>query len=227
MALTVPAQQVPPIKWLLDLPDEKLDAFLGVLSEAEPQFSVYELADKISKPLELPKENIVAALRVLGSLYLTRDFRQPIEAFVDRDVFVALRRGNAFSLDTIDEQWKRLRRFLIAALGVERTLGTSAKTGNVLTQHDRIFVDCRVMTDLRPVFHVDISEKPDAAVVIHMLKITQRDNSGHHTDMYFALDHNDIHKMQTVLERALKKEQTIRNILKDSGLVILNPGPIF
>jgi len=227
MPLNVPEQQVQPLKWLLELPDDKLEALLSVLSKAEPQFSVYELGDKVSKSLGVPQETIVAALRVLGSLYLTRGLMQPIEAFVDRDVFTALKRANTFSSGKVDEQWTRVRKFFIAALGFERTLGTAAKTGNVLTQHDRIFVDCRVMTDLRPVFHIDISEKPDAAVIIHMLKITQRDNSGTHKDIYFALDHNDIHKMQTVLERALKKEQTIRNMMKESGLVILNPGPFF
>lgn len=227
MALTVPPQQVTAIKWLLELPDAKIEAFLNVLSQTKPQFSVYELAQEISKRLQSPKQTIIAALRVLGSLYLTRDFTQSIETFVDSDVLTALRRANALSPEQGEEQWKRLRKFLVAALGFEGTLGTSAKAGNVLTQHERIFVDCRVMTDLRPVFHIDISEMPDAAVIIHTLKVVQRDNSGKHTDIYFALDHNDVKKMQQVLERALKKEQTIRSIIKGSGLTILDPGPFF
>lgn len=227
MALIVPAQQVPHIKWLLELPDDKIEGFLGVLSKAGPQFNVYDLAEEISKQLQSPKHAVVAALRVLGSLYLTRDFRQPIDTFVDKDVLSALKKASTFSPDKVDEQWKKLRRFLISALKFERTLGTAAKSGDVLTQHDRIFKGCRVMTDFRPIFHIDVAEKPDAAVIIHMLKITQRDNFGTHKDIYFALDHSDIVNMQNVLERALKKEQTIRNIMKDSGVTILDPKPIF
>lgn len=226
MALSVPSEQIASIRWLFDLPDDKLDAFLDVLSTTGPQFNVFDLSIEISKHLQSPPTAIVAALRVLASLYLTRNFTQPIETFVDRDVFRALEAANAFSNEP-ELQWQKLRKFLVAALSLEKTLGTAAKSGNVLTQHERIFHSCRVMTDLRPIFHIDVNEKPDAAVIIHMLKITQRDNSGNREDLYFALDHNDVITMQTVLERALKKEKTLKDIVKHSGVAVLDPKLTF
>jgi len=223
MALTVPEQQIQYIKWLLELPNEKIEGFCGVLSKAGPQFNVYDLAAEISRNLQLPAPQIVGALRVLGSLYLTRDFTEPIEHFVDTEVLCALKRANAFASDKTEEQWQKLRRFLLAALSFERTLGTAAKAGSVLTQHERVFQAARIMTDLRPIFHVDVSEKPDAAVIIHMLKITQRGLGGQHKDLYFALDHNDIVAMQKVIERALTKEKTLRETLKNTGVTVLDP----
>lgn len=227
MALTVPDQQIFHIKWLLGLPDQKLHGFLSVLSEAEPQFNVHELAAQISKSLQLPEPEIIGALRVLASLYLTRDFREPVEDFVDREVFFALKKVNAFAPESVEEQWRKLRRFVIAALGFERTLGTAAKAGDVLTQHERVFQSARIMTDIRPIFHVNVSEKPDAGVIIHMMKLTQRGRAGNHQDLYFALDHNDVVAMKDIIERALQKEQTLRDAMKHSGMSILDPKAHF
>ena len=79
------------------------------------------------------------------------------------------------------------------------------------------------MTDFRPIFHVDVYEKPDAAVIVHMLKITQRTQAGAHRDEYFALDSNDLALMHQIIERAMAKEKTLRAMVKDSGVVILDP----
>jgi hypothetical protein len=112
-------------------------------------------------------------------------------------------------------------------LSLERSVGTAAKAGPVLTQHERIFVGARIMTDLRPIYHLDVSEKPDAAVIIHMLRITQRDNFGVHSDQYFALDSNDIAAMKELIDRAEKKEKTLKSIMQNSGVTVLDPKFFF
>jgi hypothetical protein len=211
------------------LPDEKMDGFLNALTQARPQFNVSDLAAEISVPLDVPRPLADGIVRVLASIYLTRDLGAPLEKFLDREVFFALKRAQVFpaEADNAEVQWKRLRKFLLAALSLERSLGTAAKAGPVLTQHERIFSGARIMTDLRPIYHLDVSEKPDAAVIIHMLRITQRDNFGNHSDEYFALDSNDIKVMKDVLDRALKKENTLKGIMKNSGVTVLDPKLFF
>jgi len=80
------------------------------------------------------------------------------------------------------------------------------------------------LTDLRPIFHFDISEKPSAATVVHMLKITHRDHYGKKYDSFFALDSNDLVSMKQVIERASVKEETLREVMKDTGVTVLNAG---
>lgn len=227
MALLVPADQIGHIKKFLELPDEKIDIFLDALRNAGPQFNVADLALEISGRVDVPPFLADGIVRVLASIYLTRDLRTPVEKFVDREVFVALKRAQAFPAETIEIQWRRLRTFLVAALSLERSLGTAAKAGPVLTQHERIFAGARIMTDLRPIYHLDVSEKPDAAVIIHMLRITQRDNFGKHSDEYFALDSNDIAAMKVIIDRAEKKEKTLKDIMENSGVTVLNPKLFF
>src|ERR1700722_11987200 len=229
MALTVPQQQVADIKAFLSLSEDKIEQFLAVLNDARPEFNIYDLSADIAKALELRLPLTSGITRVLASLHLTRDaeFRNiSLAEFVDNNVLPALNAVHAFKTEEAEAQWKKLRRFLLGALALERSVGTTVKAGYVLTQHERIFNGARIMSDLRPIYHFDVTEKPDAAVIIHMLRITQRDSRGTQSDHYFALDSNDLIVMRDVVERAMKKEQTLRGIVKDSGVIVLNPKAI-
>ena len=228
MPLTVPPSQITFVKKFLDLPEAQFQGFLAALSSAGPHFNVDDLSHEVSGHLDLPKDMVEGMVRVLGSLYLTKDSQDiSIEPFLDQDVFPALRKAETFSKDKADAQWERLRKFLVAALSLENTVGTAAKAGYVLTQHERIFSSARVLTDVRPIFHQDISEKPGSALIIHMLRMTQRDNHGHLTDEYFALDSNDIRKLRALIERAIKKEETLRGLMKDARVSVLDPKETF
>jgi hypothetical protein len=227
MPLRVPEQQIVQIRKFLELPDDKIQGFLDALANAGPQFNVFDLAREISGSLQLPADLTLGIIRVLVSVYLTRDLQQPIDRFIDGEVYPALKRANAFSGENIDAQWKKLRSFLIPALGLDRSVGTAAKAGSVLTHHERIFAGARIMTDIRPIFHLNVSDRPDAAMIVHMLRITQRDNRGERADLFFALDSNDIALMKDLLDRALKKENTIKSVMKDAGVAVLDPKLIY
>lgn len=226
MAFKVPAQQIVHIKKLLELPDEKVAEFLDALAKVEPQFNVSDLAAKISSKSGLPGDLVEGFVRVLAGLYLARDREQPLGKFVD-EALVAIKAAQVFSPESIDAQSEKLRKFFVTALSLERTLGTSVKAGPVLTAHERIFSDARIVTDVRPIFHLNVSEKPDAVTIVHMLKITQRDDHGRYNDEYFALDSRDILAMNKLFKRAIEKEETLKRIMKDSGMTVLDPKPTY
>ena len=89
------------------------------------------------------------------------------------------------------------------------------------------FVAARILTDIRPIFHLDVLEKPESALLVHMLRITERDTFGKRADTYFALDSNDVRRLKGLVDRALKKEETLRNLMKDSGVTVLSPKETF
>jgi hypothetical protein len=97
----------------------------------------------------------------------------------------------------------------------------------VLTDHERIFQDARVLTDIRPIFHPDLSEKPKTAVLVHMLRITTRDIFGNQKAQHFALDANDIRFMKHLMDRAIKKEETLKNLMNSSGISVIAPKEFF
>lgn len=228
MPLIVPEQQIVHIRKFLELPEDKIEAFLDALAKAGPQFNFFDLSQEVSVRLEISRPLIQGMVQVLASLYRTKDVQTtPIDPFLDEQVYVALTRAKTFSEKNADAEWARLRKFFKEALSLERTIGTAAKAGYILTQHERLFVGARILTDVRPIFHLDVSEKPDSAVIVHMLRITQRDNFGNQADQYFALDSNDIRILKTLIDRAMKKEETLKVLMKDAGVSILNPKGLF
>jgi len=224
MPLSVPPPQIATIKALLELPDDKVNELLTALDSAGPQFNVEDLSKEVSRSVEIPRGLTRRSVEIVGSLYRAFGPAQPISGlgeFLDKEVHPAMKRAEIFSPEREDSQWAKLREFFLTALSLERTVGTTVKAGPVLTAHERIFAGAKIMTDLRPIYHRDASEKPDAALIVHMLRITQRDDDGNRSDLYFALDSNDIRLMRDVIERALQKEVTLKGII-DPGVKVLD-----
>ncbi|MDE3169737.1 MAG: hypothetical protein KGL75_06310, partial [Acidobacteriota bacterium] len=177
MPLRVPKEQIEYVKRLLELPDTEIARFLEALKSAGAQYNIYDFSETVSERVGLPKDLVLGLSQVLAGLYLTKDAQQaPTEAFVDQEVSVAFKRAGAFSKEQPEAQWTKVRNFLVAALSLEDTVGTAAKAGFILTQHERIFVGARILTDIRPIFHVDVSEQPREAVIVHMLRLIYRDS---------------------------------------------------
>lgn len=232
MALEVPRQQFPFIQKLLELPDEKVQELLGALAEAGHKFNVFDLASHVAVRTKLPKPLLEGILQVVASLYITKDAQAcPLATFVDEQVRPALKEVLAAPSDSQPEEsdlrWNRLRRFLMSALSLDDTVGVASKTGRVMTEHERIFLDARVITDIRPIFHLTLSEKPTAAVLVHMLRMTARDAYNTRTDQFFALDANDIRLLKDLVDRAIKKEETLKVLMKQADVDIIEPGTIF
>jgi uncharacterized protein (DUF1778 family) len=228
MALQVPDRQLSDIRKLLELPDERTQELLRALADAGPNFNVDDLAAEVSTRTKLPRRLVNGIVSVLASLYITRDSHPvPLEAFVDEEVGVALRNVMGSPSDLVDTQWARLRKFLMVALALDNTVGTASKAGHVLTEHERIFDDARILTDIRPIFHLDVSDKPNAAVLIHMLRVRERDSLGRQSVHFFALDANDLRSLKEIIDRAIKKEETLRDAMKNSAINILEPREFF
>lgn len=222
MSLHIPPEHIAIIKRWLDLPDEELAKFSAALRQAGPRFNAAELAKCLIPQPSISPDLVYGIVQVLISVYRTGEPEKPFERFLDRDVKPALERMLTFSEGKEAEQWTQLRAFLLDALSLERVIGTTAKAGVILTEHERIFESAKIMSDFRPIFHADCSEKPDAGVVVHMLKITHRDKFDRKFDAYYALDSNDLEKMKRTLERASQKEKTLRETMADAGLTVLD-----
>jgi hypothetical protein len=234
MALRVPPESHLLIQSFLDLPDERIQAVLDGLKKAGSKFNVYDLAREVSVRAKVPRRMADGLVQLLAGLYTARE-RQDIslEAFLDDEVGPGIKNDlvaqadKANAKEEIEARWTKFRQFLKVALALEGTVGTAAKTGRVMTEHERIFVDARILTDVRPIFHQDLSEKPNAAVLVHMLRITTRDIFAKQQAEYFALDSNDIRLMKQLLDRAIKKEETLTSLMKGSGVEVLVPKGIF
>jgi hypothetical protein len=229
MAIRVPSEHVPLLKALIELSPTKIDQFIQALSDARPSFSTFKLADQIRTNVEVPEKLLSGILRVIAALYLTRDRTGvPIKGFVDGEIFKALKSAKILADENaVELNWPKLRKFFVQTLAMHRSVGTASKTGHVMTQHERIFQAARILTDVRPVFHPDVADTPDAAVVVHMLRITQRNNQNEPSDIFVAMDRNDVRRLRATIDRALAKEEAITKALSKAGIERINPAEVY
>jgi len=237
MALRVPQQHLPQIQSLLEFQDDRIQSLLDALANAGSKFNIYDIAADASKRTGIPRRIVEGILQVLVSLYMTRERDAiPLETFLDEQVGPALKTALAVQdkakastrpAAEVEENWAKFRKFLMAALALDDTVGTAAKAGPVMTEHERIFQDARILTDIRSIFHPDLSEKPNATVLVHMLRITTRDIFGNQTAQYFALDSNDIRFMKHLMDRAIAKERTLKDLMNSSGINVITPKEYF
>ena len=242
MALRVPPQFLPQVRNLLDLSDERIQGFLDALAKAGSEFNANDLAADVADSTKLPRPIAEGVVQLLTFLYRVREEQSvPLEIFVDEQVAPGLKKlisRRDKDKDSTDEPahlteeqtaagWAKIRTFLMVALALDDSVGTAAKAGPVMTEHEKIFQDARILTDLRLIFHPDLSEKPNAGVIVHMLRLTTRTVLGTQQAQYFALDANDIRLMKQLLERAIKKEETLRALMKSAAVSIIEPKGFF
>src|SRR5262249_12235531 len=110
---------------------------------------------------------------------------------------------------------------IASILACELSLGAVAKARDIIYENDRVFVDGRILTDLRPVFRANASDPPLAGVVVHTLRITYCSSEGHRR-FYAVLDLDDLKKLKTVIERAIQKDNTIRKMADSAKLAIFS-----
>lgn len=242
MALRVPPQFSSQIQNLLDLSDERIQGFLDALANAGAKFNANDLAVEVSDRAKLPRPMAEGIVQLLIFLYKAREEQAiPLELFVDQEAAPGIKhlmahRGKEEDKseeairsrkEQIETRWTKIRAFLTVGLALNDTVGAAAKAGPVMTEHEKIFQDARILTDLRLIFHPDLSERPNAGVIVHMLRLTTRDVLGGQQAQYFALDANDIRFLKQLLDRAMKKEETLRTLMNSATVSIIDPKGFF
>lgn len=107
---------------------------------------------------------------------------------------------------------------VVAQLTATRALRTSANAHEVLAQHDRNFQGARIFTDLRPLFDTDPEQPPSGAVIVEMLQLETWSGDGATETVRVAMDRTDLLELRAVIDRAIKKTDSLRRLMEESGI---------
>lgn len=219
--LTIPDPYTASLAEFLRLAPQELAAFLGALREEKPTLEASALARSLEARLSLGGTKVQDIVRLLASLYIARD---PIEEEVGE--FVAALRTAAESsgkeeLQTAD--WESYQSAIIEALSSDTALAVAAKAAGVMSDHARVFCHARILTDLRPIFESDVEQAPAALVTIHTLKIVYHEE-GVHREFFVAMDGRDAGQLSALLDRAFKKENSLKALSAAKGITFLEAG---
>jgi len=218
MKIRVPKEHIGPFLDFLALTPDARDRLLQEIKASEATFLITDLASKVAGKLGEDEGKVTRFLVVLASLYHSRlHVEKPVEEFVE----VVCEAARSARKDQSDERpldWESVKRGLREALVMDDPLGVTSKATELAMEHGKVFQDARVLTDIRGIFYPDPGIRPSAAIVLHNLKISYSEEDGEEKAVFFGMDPEDIRKLRKELDRALQKESTLTQLLRDARL---------
>lgn len=199
------------------MPQEQFDNVAAAFEVPHSALDQQQLAASLEDSAGLDADDALAAVRAATEL---STFRHTVGMSADR---TAQRVAEWLDLDPAHKSRERFvdRAVHILECSSVRLLGKAASIGY---QHERLFVDAQVLTDLRPVFEDDISDDhgPLGAVLSHLLRLHIIGQTGTHEDVYVALDDGDIATLREALDRAERKSALLRGRLQNLSLTMID-----
>lgn len=195
--------------------NEAMEEFYGALETAEPTLLRRDLSTTLAKKLKLmAPEEVDGILRTVLGMYDAASTSNISKSEFVENVLQVLENSKPEFEKVLKDRHDLLEQRLLKLLSFENSLGVTSKALDIMTEHQRILCGARVLTDIRPVFS-KTSDKPNAAIILHTLKITYHEND-EHKDFYVVLDASDLRELKQILERAEQKAQSLQVLLKNS-----------
>jgi hypothetical protein len=215
--LTIPERFRPGLFRLVRLSDSELGQLITALEKAPTSAKVADIEASIAGHVHgVDPDGLREIVSTLFSLYVVRAQADLKVKRFAADVINALRDiGQDQPVNSAAEEAKA-RATLEKVLQID-PLNRISKAIGLQAEHALTFCDAKVLTDLRPVFPSDPSERPVGAVVTHTLKLEYHDG-GDHKQLFVALDSDDIETLAEALKRASTKAATLKKFFADIGI---------
>lgn len=214
--LRIPPEQVEVLGDAVGCKQEQFDELLRALKSAPLSVDLEEWEKEVSAKLA-SFQHPNTLVHAIVALNVTRAHAEPpIAEFVD-DVFSALKDAKHLTAGAGKDEAVKSR---ITELLTVRSVTIATKAIHLKIDHERIFFHCRILTDARPVYDVDVASPPVAALITHTLKLTYVEDDKN-VEFYVALDEEDIAELEEVLRRARTKAESLQAVFKAANVNIV------
>ena len=205
--LVIPERHRTPMTHIFSLPEAQFAELVSALQQFTPKSDRTGLAD-LSVP-SIEKKQLSGILRATSALYGIW------AAVADKtpDEFAEDVLSSALLLGLTDNAL--LARNRVRQLLDSPSLLRASKAESVLTDHQRIFENAKVLSDIRFAFQPDPEAEPYGAVLVHVLKLTYHED-GDHKEFYVALDGEDLESVKKAVDRARSKTKNLLKKLSDA-----------
>lgn len=219
MIQSIPERYVDAFVNLAKFSDEQMIFIKDAVSSVKPSLGANRLAKKMPSVLDLSRKDFSLLVEAIVPLYsLREEYGFSNEEIAESITDLAREHKGFGSLNPSEFESLRVR--LLDLLQYDKPLGITSKASSVLTDHKNIFITGKILTDVRPVFIGDADEQPEAAVIVHQLKIHYH-SEDKCKEFYVALDTSDVESLREVLERADRKATALKEFLKNTSVEYL------
>jgi hypothetical protein len=215
---TIPKRYIEGFKRIASCDPKAFAAVVEGISYTSLVSSISKLADNVAKVNKnLDAADLHKMFVSIGSLVPFLDTETTIEKIV-KDLSKIAIDEDIIDKEHVDDFTKKVHSLLSA-----QQIYYAAKASDIATEYSNVYLQAKIVTDVRPVFGVDITEFPKAAMTLHNLHLHYiSDIEGDHKDIFIALDSKDIKALKELLIRAENKEKTLLEIYSKAKIINLN-----
>ncbi|MEP0801247.1 hypothetical protein [Funiculus sociatus] len=212
--LQIPERYKPAIKKLASLSDDAIKSLLTALSEVPLSINFEELIARTHKNVEglgfSEVEELLEALLSLDSVKEEFDLQTNFISEINNAV------SKGFP-DLSESQQFQVQDKLVQLLDSDKAISLLSKIRKLHFDHERVYLNGKIITDIRPVFSSVLDQPPLAATISYILNITYRDLSDK-KEFFVALDSKDIKQLREVIDRAENKAKQLKSLLSNAGV---------
>ena len=209
------------IKLFLVMENDSFQSFLAALETESPSLNLSKLAQSVSQSFQkISGVDLLYVITILNSFYEFRSNRK-----LDNDEVIQQVTKGCFEDESLaelfDDRSKILfRERLFAVLNSENSLSLAHKILDTTRNQERLFLESRILTDIRTIFKSDLVE-PLGAAITQVLKIEYLE-SNQRKDFFVALEPEDIEQLYSQLNRARQKADSLKFMLKSANISYLD-----
>jgi len=196
------------------MPEGVFNKLMTAIRDIDPKLSIERFREELAKRLSSKEEE--SLIEIANELFQVEKTRNRLS--LTGEGVADMVGESAATINDITEAEKEclVARLKIFGESYDKSIALTCKTEKVLTDHDSVFYNARIMTDIRPVFDAD-AKSIDATVIVHTL-VLHYGKDGDHKDFYVALDTGDIAKLEIAIDRAKKKEALLQSLIQKSSV---------
>ncbi|MCE2720792.1 MAG: hypothetical protein ACK57R_05415 [Dolichospermum sp.] len=221
--LQIPEKFKPGFKLLISIDEKTVQSFIDSFQQAQP-LQINDLVSVVTSRVNtLTKKEVKDVIETLISIHNLRDYLQENNDASTNEVIEKISQAveDDEELEITDEQRQEFESRLVNFLGLDNILSFRSKSIEVIRDHERLFQNSRIHTDMRPVFESGLEDSPAGVAIVNMLKIEYVDLDGKH-EFFVALDANDLKQLREQLDIADRKVKAIELMLNQVNIPYLN-----
>lgn len=191
----------------------QFDVFKEKIITANSTYSLEKLGVQLQDIKELEKVDIDEILLSIGSIIPYIEKKEMIDELVS-DIS-----GLSYDIDEFPlENENEFKERLIFLLN-DKHIYFASKATDLINNYSNVFVLSRIITDIRPVFSLDIEATPVSALIMHTLNIHYQSNEEpYHKNISLTLNKDDLISLKEAISRAENKQDSLQFVFDAASI---------
>lgn len=208
----IPSSHIPGFRVLYNLTHEQVDKIAEIIASISVGTQNEQIAEILAKESFLSNEQCSQLINVISSLIGFKLIKPEVGNEMTTEMALAFQNTEENKPDIdVNELSEKIEKILNSA----KNQWLTQKALFLKREHEKIYEDNRIVTDIRVVYDESIELPIEYALIIHKLRLSFIEN-GEIKAAIFALDNSDLEALRISIERAQEKEKIIESTLQEN-----------